>query len=115
VQKCVEFVRTSTRGQSEAVILSRFQAVYLAEAGLASPLRGPGLVEIITRAQGDDVVRQIEQMKPQQIFLGPYYAADDDVNPFRSLAPLLAKDYAVTARTNADELRLYTRRADSPR
>ena len=101
-------VRNATRGQRDAVILARFQGVYLAEAGLTSSLRGPGHIEIITRAQGEAAVREIERLAPPQIFVGKQYLETDDTNPYRSLLPLLAQRYSVSAATTGGELRLYS-------
>ncbi len=108
-------VRDATRGRANAVILARFQGVYLAESGLASGIRGPGHIEIITRAQGEAVVRQVEQLRPPQIFVGKQYLESDDTNPYRTLLPLLAQDYSVTAATTGGELRLYTLRSGPSR
>ena len=111
----LRMVRDATRGRTDAVILARFQGVYFAEAGLASSLRGPGNVEVILRAQGADIVRQIEQMLPPVVFLGKPFLVDKKRNPYATLLPILSQRYRITATSADDQFRLYTLRETTPR
>ncbi len=64
------FMRKYGANKHECLILSQRQGIYYAELGLISPLRGPGFVEVLLKADQDRLVEQILHGGVQCIFLG---------------------------------------------
>ncbi|MBB5753950.1 hypothetical protein [Prosthecomicrobium pneumaticum] len=82
------FIRSHTMRGETCVILAQRQGLYYAAAGLRSPLEGPGYVEMLTIADRDDLLRQIETGRFSCVFVaeGPDTALDlgvDLMTPFR--------------------------------
>jgi len=64
------FIKKHTQSKRACLILSQRQGIYHLETGLASPIKGPGLVEILLKSDQDYVLSQIMQGNVDCIFLG---------------------------------------------
>lgn len=64
------FIRQHTRPGDACVVLAQRQGFYLAAAGLGSPLRGPGYVEMLTVEDRDDMLAQLAQGRYACVFVG---------------------------------------------
>jgi hypothetical protein len=66
----LEFVKKYAAGKKECLILSKRQGIYYAESGLASPLKGPGFVEMLLNADQDRLIAKILHGGVPCIFIG---------------------------------------------
>lgn len=65
----LSFMRSTYRGRN-CLILSQRQAIYSAELGIASPLKGPGLVETILQQYLDKIVDRALHDPVECVYLG---------------------------------------------
>lgn len=73
----IAFIKQYAVGKRECLILSNRQGIYYAESGLASPIKGPGLIEMLLKTDQDFLVNQIMSGDVECIFRG--IAVDSDV------------------------------------
>jgi len=68
ITRNVAFIKGSLHGGEEAVILAPNQAVYYAEAHVASPIYGPGAVEILLRADLEHLKQELLSSREKLFF-----------------------------------------------
>jgi hypothetical protein len=102
VQNELAFIRRYSQGRHACLILSQRQGIYYAESGLASPLTGAGLVEIVLQEDQDRLVASVDNGEVACLFLGTgSYSA-----PFLTLnVEKLAENYRVVANNSDDTMR----------
>lgn len=66
----LDLIRTHSAGKRECLILSQRQGIYYAESGLASPVKGPGIVEILLKSDQELMVKGLLQGHLDCVFLG---------------------------------------------
>lgn len=64
------FIKAHSAPGQNCLVLSQRQGIYYAESGLASPLKGPGLVESILRQDEDRLLRAFARGRLACVFLG---------------------------------------------
>ncbi|MGN6316128.1 hypothetical protein, partial [Trinickia sp.] len=64
------FIKAHSRSGQNCLILSQRQGIYYAESGLASPLKGPGLVETVLRQDEDRLLEAFKRGRLACVFLG---------------------------------------------
>lgn len=69
ITKNIDFIKSQVKGDKEAVILSPLQSIYYGEIGLASPLKGPGHIEILLQADENNLINQLTNNKYKHIFV----------------------------------------------
>lgn len=89
------FIRQYATNKHECLILSRLQGIYYAESGLASPLKGPGLVEMLLKADQDLLVSQVLSGGVQCVFLGTGIKLDEQ---------MMRKKYSFVATNTLDTM-----------
>lgn len=70
VARELSFIRKHSRADEECLIFSRRQGIYYAETGLSSPIRGPGITEMILQRDLDDFVASIKSTQIGCVFMG---------------------------------------------
>jgi hypothetical protein len=70
VRSELALIREHAAGRRECLIISQRQGIYYAESGLGSPLKGPGFVEMLLKADQDQLVSQVLNGGIPCIFLG---------------------------------------------
>lgn len=70
VEDELSFIKKYSAPNKECLIMAPLQGIYYAEAGLASPLRGPGQIEMILKSDQDKFFKQVLQGNVKCIFLG---------------------------------------------
>ena len=66
----LRFIKHHTTINQSCVILTMRQGIYYAEAGLSSPIVGPGVIEMLLRSDADNFVEQFKSIQPSCVFLG---------------------------------------------
>ncbi len=66
----IAFIKQYTKVKDECLILSKRQAIYYAESGLASPINGPGLAETLLKADLEKTLKPLLNGKIGCVFLG---------------------------------------------
>lgn len=66
----LDLIRAQGTGKRECLILSQRQGIYYAESGLASPLKGPGIVEILLKSDQQAIVEAFVKGRLECVFLG---------------------------------------------
>lgn len=69
VENELNFIKKYTAQKYECLILSQRQGIYYAELNLASPLKGPGLIEMILQADFDQLMGKVLEGNIQCVFL----------------------------------------------
>ncbi|MBA3536585.1 MAG: hypothetical protein H0T84_08245 [Tatlockia sp.] len=64
------FIKHYSQSKQECLIFSRRQGIYYAETGLASPIKGPGMVETLLKSDLDNVLLPLFNGKIDCLFLG---------------------------------------------
>lgn len=64
------FIKKHAHSKRECLILAQRQGIYHLETGLGSPLKGPGLAEIILESDRNNLISLVEEGKFDCIFLG---------------------------------------------
>lgn len=81
VQDEISFIRAHSVPGEECLILALRQGIYYAEAGLVSPLRGPGYVETVLQSDQDRFLNEISTRRPHCVFLGVGDDSAQDLGP----------------------------------
>jgi hypothetical protein len=98
----LEFLRERTHRGEKCVIIAQRQASLYLESGLASPISGPGLVEMILVSDRDHFVNEVRSNKPACVFVGEGSStAFDNIG---KAAPSLFVGYRVSARSKSGTL-----------
>lgn len=105
VRNEIDFIKQNARGQHECLILSQRQGIYYSETGLASPLRGPGLVEILLKADEQKIVSSFLTRRLNCVFYG--IGGFTDAGLKISMTDIL--QHYVVIDKNADNTMLYLR------
>lgn len=66
----IEFIRSHTASRHECLILAKRQGIYYAETGLASPIKGPGLIETILVEDRNNLMQTVLAGGVDCLFLG---------------------------------------------
>lgn len=66
----LKFIKKHSSVGQSCVILTLRQGIYYAEAGLSSPIVGPGFVEILLKSDADNFTQQFQSTRPNCVFLG---------------------------------------------
>lgn len=74
----LKFIKLHTTVGQSCIILSLRQGIYYAEAGLSSPIVGPGLVEMLLTSDLNSFVQQFKSIQPSCVFIG---SAKSEFNP----------------------------------
>jgi hypothetical protein len=64
------FIKHYSQSKHECLIFSRRQGIYYAETGLASPIKGPGMVETLLKSDLDNILMPLFSGKIDCLFLG---------------------------------------------
>jgi hypothetical protein len=105
VQDEIDFIRRNSVGEQECLILSQRQGIYYAETKLASPVRGPGLVEILLKADEQLLVSSFINGRLGCVFYG--VGGYTDAGLRIPIADVLARYVEVSK--NPDNTMLYLR------
>ena len=70
VRSEIALIRERAAGRRKCLIISQRQGIYYAESELGSPLKGPGLVEILLKADQDKLISQVLNGGIPCVFLG---------------------------------------------
>lgn len=70
VENEIEFIRTHSSSSQDCLILSKRQGIYYLETGLASPVKGPGLIEIILMEDRNLLMQKVLDGEVGCLFLG---------------------------------------------
>lgn len=74
----LKFIKLHTTVGQSCIILALRQGIYYTEAGLSSPIIGPGLVEMLLKSDAISFEQQFKFAQPNCVFLG---AAKSEFNP----------------------------------
>ena len=74
----LKFIKLHTTIGQSCIILALRQGIYYTEAGLSSPIIGPGLVEMLLKSDATSFEQQFKFFQPNCVFLG---AAKSEFNP----------------------------------
>ena len=66
----IQFINQEKGNNKECVILSQRQGIYYLESGLANPIKGPGIVEILLRSDRDYFLNQMLEHPSPCLFYG---------------------------------------------
>lgn len=66
----LDLIKVHSVGKRECLILSQRQGIYYAESGLASPLKGPGIVEILLKSDQQAMVKAFVEGHLDCVFFG---------------------------------------------
>lgn len=66
----LRFIKKHTKVGQSCVMLILRQGIYYVEAGLFSPIVGPGIVEMLLTSDLDSFVQQFKSIQPSCVFLG---------------------------------------------
>ncbi len=64
------FIKQQAQSKHECLILSKRQSIYYAETGLASPIKGPGLVETLLKSDEEHFMTELFKGQLDCVFLG---------------------------------------------
>ena len=70
VRSELTLIKQRTHGKSDCLILSQRQGIYYAEAGFSSPVKGPGIVETLLKADERQLVGGLQEGSFACVFLG---------------------------------------------
>ena len=103
VQSELALIRRHSQPGQQCLILAQRQGIYSAEARLASPIRGPGLIENLLQSEQDTLVASFLSGHVECVFYG--IGAETDAGLTIPMAAIL-EHYRVADR-NADDTMLY--------
>jgi hypothetical protein len=66
----LDFIKGHTKNQHECLILSKRPSIYYVEAQLSSPVKGPGLIEMVLQSDQDNLMNAIATQHLDCIFFG---------------------------------------------
>ena len=66
----IELIRRNAPRGSKCMIAAKRQGVYQIEAGISSPLSGPGIMETVLQADQERLIKSIRDGVPKCLFLG---------------------------------------------
>lgn len=96
------FIKQHAQSKHECLILSKRQSIYYAETGLASPIKGPGLVETLLKADEEHFLTELYKGRLDCVFLGL-----GESSPFLTIdAEKLTQIYKVSG-VNSEHTMLY--------
>ena len=88
--------RISKQDRNSVAIIDKRQALYFGELGIASAIKGPGIVELFIPEEQAVIIEQIRTTKPRVLFLqnkttAPVFSIDIDKN----LDDIIRKEYVL--------------------
>lgn len=78
IQSELNFIRKHMPENKTCLLLTRLQGVYSSELGIVSPIKGPGLIEMLLKKDLENFVGQVDKLRPTCVFLGPSTISDFD-------------------------------------